>query len=230
MPQQSQILTQLLTCKDHKKAEPRPGCLKCDRLVAYRRANKKNYPDYFNGATGSFGAPLARIAIIGLAPGLHGANQTGRPFTGDQSGHMLFDCLIKEGFATGPFENRPDDGLVLHNTLITNAVRCAPPENKPTRQEVINCRPFLKQRLKAMPNLKVIFALGKIAHDTILKTYDLALSKYPFAHNACYTLPEHGLILISSYHCSRYNVNTGRITENMLRDALKQAKTAAGLD
>lgn len=205
--------------------EPKPDCSLCPRLVAFRRANKKAYPDYFNGAVASFGDEQARILVVGLAPGLKGANKTGRPFTGDFSGELLFRCLTAMGWSNGQNENRPDDGFELHDVMITNAVRCVPPENKPIGAEVNNCRPYLMARLDALPKLKVLFALGKVAHDTTLRNFGFRLADYPFAHKAKHLLPN-GLTLIDSYHCSRYNVNTGRLTETMFMEALMETKVA----
>lgn len=205
--------------------EPKPNCSLCPRLVAFRRANQKTYPDYFNGAVASFGDESASILVVGLAPGLKGANKTGRPFTGDFSGELLFNCLTKMGWSNGQNENHPDDGFELQGVMITNAVRCVPPENKPVGQEVNNCRPFLMARIDALPSLKVLFALGKVAHDTTLRNFGFRLADFPFAHKAEHHLPN-GLILVDSYHCSRYNVNTGRLTEAMFMDALETAKKA----
>ncbi|WP_417451723.1 uracil-DNA glycosylase [Kordiimonas sp.] len=206
-------------------AEPDPGCNQCPRLVAFRQANIKRHPDYYNGAVTSFGDDGAGILILGLAPGLQGANKTGRPFTGDLSGELLFKCLETMGWTGGTNENRPDDSFVLRNVMLTNAVRCVPPENKPTTEEVLKCRPYLMARIDALPRLRVIFALGKVAHDATIRAFFLKLAEYKFAHNARHSLPN-GLTLVDSYHCSRYNVNTGRLTENMLLDAMRGAQQA----
>lgn len=207
------------------KPEPDAGCRKCPRLVKFRRQNEKLYPDYFNGAVSSFGDTEARILVLGLAPGLQGANKTGRPFTGDFSGVLLFKCLEAMGWTMGENGNHADDGLTLKDVMITNAVRCVPPENKPTGPEVNNCRPYLMARMHALPRLKVIFALGKVAHDSAVRTFGLKLADYKFAHAAVHQLPN-GLTLVDTYHCSRYNVNTGRLTEEMFMDALNAAKQA----
>jgi len=196
--------------------------------VAFRRKNERAFPDYFNGAAPSFGPEGARALIVGLAPGLHGANKTGRVFTGDASGEMLFSCLQEAGLTTGVFENDPKDGFDLDGIMITNAVRCVPPENKPTAAEAAKCRPFLESRIRELPNLKALFALGKIAHDATLRTLGLKLADYPFAHQAVHSLPN-GLTLIDSYHCSRYNVNTRRLTREMFLAALADLKKAANL-
>lgn len=199
--------------------EPEKDCALCPRLVEFRRANEAEYPAFFNGAVPSFGDLKARFLIVGLAPGLKGANQTGRPFTGDYAGDLLYSCLTKAGWTKGQYDRRPDDGFELEGAMVTNAVRCVPPQNKPIGSEVNNCRPFLISRIEQLPNLKVLLALGKIAHDTTIKTFGLKQSAYKFAHEAVHQLPN-GLTLVDSYHCSRYNVNTGRLTEEMFLNAL----------
>lgn len=200
--------------------EPAADCTLCPRLVDFRQANQDAYPSFFNGAVPSFGDKNARILVIGLAPGLKGANQTGRPFTGDYAGDLLYKCLKTMGWAAGDYDKRPDDGFTLHDIMITNAVRCVPPQNKPIGSEVNNCRPFLISRMAALPRLKVLFALGKIAHDTTIRTFGYRLADYKFAHEAVHHLPN-GLVLVDSYHCSRYNVNTNRLTEEMFLSALR---------
>ena len=203
--------------------EPKANCRLCPRLVKFRKDNQKTYPDFFNGAVSSFGPMHAPHLILGLAPGLKGANKTGRPFTGDASGELLYRCLDTMGWTTGNNGNEPQDGYDMSHTLVTNAVRCVPPQNKPTAEEVKNCQPFLVSLIDAMPNLKTILALGKIAHDTLIRTYGLRLVDYKFAHNATHTLPN-GITMVDSYHCSRYNVNTGVLTEKMFLDALTTMK------
>jgi len=200
--------------------EPRPNCSLCPRLVQFRTENQAAHPSFYNGAVQSFGSMDARHLILGLAPGLKGANRTGRPFTGDFSGELLYKCLDKIGLSNQQNQNRPDDEYKLTDTLITNAVRCVPPQNKPTTEEVKKCRPYLTNLIGSMPNLTVIFALGKVAHDALLRTYGLTLAHYKFAHNIVHTLPN-GLVLVDSYHCSRYNVNTGVLTETMFMQALQ---------
>jgi len=164
----------------------------------------------------SFGVPTAQLLIVGLAPGLKGANRTGRPFTGDYAGDLLYSTLIQFGFAKGQFAARPDDGLELVNCLITNAVRCVPPENKPTPAEIAACRPFLINTIAAMPALRGILALGKISHDSVLRALGLPLSAYKFTHGAQHAIGD--LIVYDSYHCSRYNTNTGVLTTKMFQD------------
>lgn len=201
-------------------AEPNRECALCPRLVAFREENKSIYPEFFNGAVESFGPIEAPFLIIGLAPGLKGANKTGRPFTGDFSGELLFKSLHKMGWTNDNNQNHADDGFELTNCRVTNAVCCVPPQNKPTASEVNNCRPFLLARLELMKNLKVLMALGRIAHDTTLRTFGLRLADYKFGHGNVHQLPN-GLILVDSYHVSRYNVNTGVLTEAMFMAALK---------
>ncbi len=205
--------------------EPDANCPLCPRLVEFRTENQSLYPSFFNGAVPSFGPESAELVVVGLAPGLKGANQTGRPFTGDYAGDLLYKCLADMGWSTGTYDRRADDGFDLTKVMITNAVRCVPPQNKPTGPEINACRPFLQARLAALPNLKVLLALGKIAHDSTIRTFGLKLSAHPFAHEAVHQLPG-GLVLVDSYHCSRYNVNTGRLTEEMFMNALKRCKNA----
>lgn len=203
--------------------EPQADCTLCPRLVDFRRANQDQYPDFFNGAVPSFGSTDARFLIVGLAPGLKGANQTGRPFTGDYAGDLLYECLAEMGWTSGTYARKATDGFQLENAMVTNAVRCVPPQNKPVGSEVNNCRPFLISRIDSLPQLKVLLALGKIAHDTTIKTFGLKQSAYKFAHEAVHLLPN-GLTLVDSYHCSRYNVNTGRLTKEMFISALKKVQ------
>ena len=189
-------------------------CVLCPRLVAFRDLNRAKAPEWYNGAVPSFGDLEARLLIVGLAPGLNGANRTGRPFTGDYAGELLYGTLLKFGFARGQYAARPDDGLQLVDCIISNAVRCVPPENKPTPEEAATCRGFLKARIAALPNVQAIVALGRIAHDSTLAAFDCRKSLFPFAHGARQTLPN-GLQLFDSFHCSRYNTNTGRLTPEM---------------
>lgn len=200
--------------------EPEKDCSLCPRLVAFRQANAEKYPAFFNGAVPSFGSEDASFLIVGLAPGLKGANQTGRPFTGDYAGDLLYKCVSQMGWTKGTYGQVASDGFTLTNTMVTNAVRCVPPQNKPIGSEVNACRPFLISRINSLPNLKVMLALGKIAHDTTIKTFGLKQSAHPFGHCAVHDLTN-GLKLVDSYHCSRYNVNTRRLTEEMFMDALR---------
>lgn len=195
-------------------AEPPKLCSLCPRLVEFRTLNQAKAPDWFNGAVPSFGADDARLLIVGLAPGLNGANRTGRPFTGDYAGDLLYATLIAFGFARGRYEARPDDGLVLTDCMITNAVRCVPPQNKPLPAEIATCNDFLGARIASLPRLEAIIALGRIAHDSTLTALGCRKSQFPFGHGARHALPA-GLTLFDSFHCSRYNTNTRRLTTEM---------------
>jgi uracil-DNA glycosylase len=196
---------------------PAPDCPLCPRLVAFRTENQQKSPDWFNGAVPGFGDPDAWLLICGLAPGLQGANRTGRPFTGDYAGDLLYATLLKTGLASGTYAKRADDGVTLHGVLINNAVRCVPPQNKPTPEEIRTCRPFLDAQVAALPKLKAILALGQIAHQSAIKAAGGKLPKYPFKHGAAHRVHT-GITVYDSYHCSRYNTNTGRLTESMFED------------
>ncbi len=171
----------------------------------------------------SFGDGDAALLIVGLAPGLRGANRTGRPFTGDYAGDLLYETLLSLGFATGFYNRRPDDGLRLVGCAIANAVRCVPPQNKPTPLEIATCRPFLKATFAALPKLRAVLALGRIAHESVLRTFGARLAAFPFAHGARHDLNA-SLALFDSYHCSRYNTNTGVLTPQMFADAVGQVR------
>jgi len=208
-------------------AEPRADCPLCPRLVIYRGENARREPDWFNGAVPSFGDEGARLLIVGLAPGRTGANRTARPFTGDWAGDLLYATLDQFGFSKGTYRADPADGLELVDAMITNAVRCAPPQNKPVGAEMANCRPFLAARIAALPNLKVMIALGRIAHENALRALGLRPAAFKFAHGAEHAVegPQQGpLTLIDSYHCSRYNTNTGRLTEPMFHAVFETAR------
>jgi uracil-DNA glycosylase family 4 len=211
------------------QAEPPRDCPLCPRLVAYRRALQAEEPTWYNGPAPSFGDPNARLLVLGLAPGRAGANRTGRPFTGDYAGEVLYPALIKHGFARGQFLARADDGLELIDCMISNAVRCVPPENKPTVDEITTCRRFLKGRLEALPKLTTVLALGRIAHESVLTALGAKRSAATFAHGAEATITTSGrpIRLVSSYHCSRYNVNTNRLTTEMFDAVMAQVR--AGL-
>jgi uracil-DNA glycosylase family 4 len=231
---------------------PPHDCPLCPRLLAFRETNRIKYPGWFNAPVPSFGPLTARILIAGLAPGLQGANRTGRPFTGDWAGDLLYATLLKHGLAKGVYEERIDDGLELVDCRIANAVRCVPPQNKPEPFEIKTCRPFLKSELETLPNVKVILALGKIAHDSVCDTLGARKALHPFKHGVAYTLPltmaglepaiqktkkldgrvkpahgERTITLISSYHCSRYNTNTGVLTTEMFEAVVGEAKKLA---
>ena len=200
-------------------------CPLCPRLADFRAANRIAFPDFANAPVESFGAADAHLLIVGLAPGLKGANRTGRPFTGDFAGDLLYETLLKLGLARGRYERRPDDGLTLEGCAIVNAVRCVPPQNKPTPAEIGNCRPFLRAAIDALPNLRTVVALGRIAHESVLRTLGARLAAHPFAHGASHDLGT--LKLFDSYHCSRYNTNTGVLTPQMFDDVLRAARDAA---
>ena len=195
-------------------AEAPKLCGLCPRLVEFREENQRKAPDWFNGAVPSFGDANGRLLIVGLAPGLNGANRTGRPFTGDYAGDLLYSTLLKFGFATGSYASRPDDGLQLVDCIISNAVRCVPPQNKPTPQEISTCCGFLRARIAALPSTRVIITLGRIAHDSTLTALGLRKSQFAFAHGAKHVLRE-DLSMFNSFHCSRYNTNTRRLTTEM---------------
>lgn len=202
--------------------EAPPDCPLCPRLVAYREANKISIPGGFNGAVASFGDQAARLAVVGLAPGRMGANRTGRPFTGDGAGLILYDTLIRTGFARGSYEARPDDGVQLVDCIITNAVRCAPPGNKPETVEEATCRPFLTSRLATLPNLKVIVTLGDVSRRNVLRALGLKASAGIAGHGT--EFPAGPYTVLNSYHCSRLNTNTGRLTPQMFEAVFLRAR------
>jgi uracil-DNA glycosylase family 4 len=202
--------------------EPAKDCPLCPRLMAFRAENSRAHPDWFNGAVPSFGADPARLLIVGLAPGLKGANRTGRPFLGDYAGELLYRTLLKMGLARGRHDPASPDELELVDCMITNAVRCVPPQNKPKPDEIARCRQFLIGRIAALPNLVTLLAIGRIAHDAILDTLNLKKRDFPFAHGARHALPG-GLTLFDSYHCSRQNTNTGRLTTAMFEAVVRDA-------
>jgi uracil-DNA glycosylase len=199
--------------------EPARDCPLCPRLVAFRAENRAANPDWHNAPVPSFGGADARLLVVGLAPGRRGANRTGRPFTGDFAGQLLFPTLVEAGFAAGAYGQTPDDGLRLIDCRVTNAVRCVPPENKPTPPEIATCNAFLKAEIAGLPNLKAMLALGAIAHGAVLALFGLKVKDRPFAHGARHMLPN-GLLLADSYHCSRQNTNTGRLTTDMFRSVV----------
>ena len=206
---------------------PSPDCPLCPRLLSFRLENRERFGRYHNAPVPSFGPLEARLLVLGLAPGLHGANQTGRPFTGDYAGDLLYPTLLQEGWAEGRYGRTSDDGIRLVDCRITNAVRCVPPQNKPVGSEIATCRPFLEQELRAMRNLRVVLALGRIAHDQLLSTLGHRRAAHPFAHGAFHELPD-GLLLADSYHCSRYNVNTGRLTAEMFQAVVRAIRERLG--
>lgn len=206
-------------------SEPPPDCAVCTRLVDFREANRKAHADWFNAPVPSFGPDAARLLIVGLAPGLQGANRTGRPFTGDYAGDLLYATLLKFGFAVGSYGARADDGLALVDCMITNAVRCVPPQNKPTGAESASCRPFLAARIEALPRLRAILALGRIAHDQTVSALGRRRAEHAFGHGRCHAITDR-LRLYDSYHCSRYNTNTRRLTVEMFEAVVADVRKA----
>jgi len=198
-------------------------CHLCPRLEEFRNQSKTANPDWFNAPVPSFGPETAQVLVMGLAPGMQGANRTGRPFTGDWAGDLLYPTLIEFGFATGIYDARPDDGVEMGNCMISNAVRCVPPQNKPTGAEEKMCRGFLKARLQALPNLKAVIALGLIAHKNLVTVFEQKQTAFKFVHGAQHDLAP-GLTLFDSYHCSRYNTNTGRLTQAMFHDVFRAVR------
>ncbi len=208
--------------------DPGRDCPRCPRLVAFRERWRAAEPSWHNAPVPSFGPHRAPLLIVGLAPGLRGANRTGRPFTGDFAGDLLYETLVSHGFARGAYRADPGDGLEMLEAAITNAVRCVPPENKPVGQEIAACRPFLASTLEARPAVRAILALGRIAHEQVLRVTGDRLAAFPFAHGAVHRLAC-GLALYDSYHCSRYNTNTGRLTAGMFRAVFDRIAADLGL-
>ena len=200
-------------------AEPAPDCPLCPRLVAFRATCRLRDPQGYNAPVRSFGPTDARLLVVGLAPGRDGANHSGRPFTGDWAGDLLYETLALTGFAAGRYEERPDDGLDLVDCMVTNAVRCVPPANKPVPAEIATCRTFLVERMASLPALRVVLALGRIAHESVVRAFGAKLSAVPFGHGRRHDVVHAGraLRLFDSYHCSRYNTNTRLLTTEMFR-------------
>jgi uracil-DNA glycosylase family 4 len=205
-------------------AEPPRDCPICPRLVAYRLDNRRADPDAFNGPAPSWGDPSARLLVVGLAPGRNGANRTGRPFTGDYAGVLLYETLTKFGFARGRYQARPDDGLELVDCMVTNAVRCAPPQNKPLPAEEAACRPFLQARIAALPRLQAIVTLGDVSRRNVMKALGLPPGAAAAGHGRRFQAGRYNVF--SSYHCSRLNTNTGRLTPAMFEAVFAAAKDA----
>jgi uracil-DNA glycosylase family 4 len=203
-------------------AGPPRNCPRCPRLVAFREAQRLREPTWFNAPVPSFGPLDAPLLIVGLAPGLQGANRTGRPFTGDWAGDLLYATLNEFGFSRGNYDERVDDGLVLVGCRISNAVRCVPPENKPIPVEIATCRDFLKEEMAAMPKLRALVALGRIAHDSAVAALGAKKSAHAFTHGGAHKIGV--FTLFSSYHCSRYNTNTGVLTPDMFRAVFKAVR------
>ena len=207
---------------DAARTEPDRNCPLCPRLSGFRETNRARAPEWFNAPVPSFGNPDARLLIVGLAPGLQGANRTGRPFTGDFAGDLLYATLLEYGFAKGSYQARPDDGLSLMDCRISNAVHCVPPQNKPLPAEINSCRPYLAATIAAMPRLRTIVALGRVAHQSTIKALGIRGSAAPFAHGAVHQAG--AFRLYDSYHCSRYNTNTGVLTAPMFRAVFARVK------
>ena len=205
-----------------QKPEPGRDCPLCPRLVEYRHAQRKLHPEWFNAPVPAFGGDNARLLIVGLAPGVQGANRTGRPFTGDFAGDLLYETLLKFGLAEGHYRADPHDGLKLKDAMIVNAVRCVPPQNKPLPAEIKTCNGFLRSRMDGLPNLRAIVALGRIAHDGVLTALAAKKSAHPFGHGAEHEVGS--LRIFDSYHCSRYNTNTGVLTPEMFRKVFAKVR------
>ncbi len=204
---------------------PSRDCSLCPRLVEYRMGNCLKFPSYYNGPVPPFGSIDAEILVVGLAPGLNGANQTARPFTNDYAGDVLYPILKEFGLAEGNYQKRKDDGFELKNIRITNSVRCAPPQNKVTGDEVKTCGQFLIEEINDMKNLKIILTLGSVAHSAVLGVLGYKKAAFKFAHNAVHKLDKHNLLMVNSYHTSRYNINTGVLTEEMFRDVIRNLQS-----
>lgn len=202
--------------------EPDHDCPLCPRLVAFRERWRTEKPAWFNAPVPSFGTNDARLLIVGLAPGLQGANRTGRPFTGDYAGDLLYDTLIRFGFASGTYEARPDDGMILEGAKVTNAVRCVPPENKPTGLEIVTCRQFLTATLEALARPGIVVALGRIAHDSVVRALGYSPSRFTFKHGGRHMIGD--VTLFDSYHCSRYNTNTRVLTPEMFHSVFANVR------
>ncbi|WP_166294464.1 uracil-DNA glycosylase [Bradyrhizobium sp. 26S5] len=205
---------------------PDSNCQLCVRLADFRAQARALHPDWFNSPVESFGDPNARLLIVGLAPGMQGANRTGRPFTGDYAGDLLYATLLEYGFASGVYQARPDDGLKLVDSRISNAVRCVPPQNKPLPAEINTCRQFLSATIATMPKLRAIVLLGRIAHESTLKALAIRLAAAPFVHGAVHSAGT--FKLYDSYHCSRYNTNTGVLTTDMFRKVFATVRKDLG--
>jgi uracil-DNA glycosylase len=204
-------------------SQPGRDCPLCPRLVDFRTKTRADFPDWHNAPVSSFGDIGGRLLIVGLAPGMRGANRTARPFTGDWAGDLLYQTLDRFGFSQGSYDSRPDDGLTLKDCRITNAVRCVPPENKPVGAEVRACAPFLLAEIEAMKNLEIMLSLGGLAHGAVLTVLGFKKSAFKFGHQAMHPLPGRPM-LANSYHCSRYNTNTGRLTETMFEDVFRDVR------
>ena len=209
-------------------AAPEADCALCPRLAGFRAVNRAAHPEWWNAPVPSFGTLDASLLVVGLAPGLRGANRTGRPFTGDYAGVLLYETLLRFGFAHGVYAARADDGMALAGCRVTNAVRCVPPENRPLPAEAHTCRPFLAAEMEAMPGLRAVLALGVLAHQAVLRAWGVPLARAAFRHGALHVLPGRPL-LADSYHVSRYNTNTGRLTEVMFAEVVAALRARLGV-
>ena len=209
-----------------ERVEPSRDCPRCPRLVAFRQSWRAKQPDWHNAPVPAFGPIDASLLVVGLAPGLQGANRTGRPFTGDYAGDLLYPTLIEFGFAKGPYEERGYDGLTMVDARISNAVRCVPPENKPATAEIKTCNDFLQAEIAAMPRLRALVSLGRIAHDAAIVALGSKRAAFPFGHGCQHMLGN--VALFNSYHCSRYNTNTGVLTREMFRAVFAKARAYLG--
>jgi len=212
-----------MTSSTISEPEPEKLCQRCTRLVEFRTTCQSTHPDWFNGAVPSFGPQSARLLVVGLAPGMNGANRTGRPFTGDYAGDLLYQTLNDFGFSSGAYDADPEDGLQLVDCMVTNAVRCLPPQNKPIAAEINTCRDFLSARIATLPRLRAIVALGRIAHDATVAALGHRKAAFKFSHGATHTICD-TVCLFDSYHCSRYNTNTGRLTAEMFSEVFQSVK------
>ncbi len=220
-----------MTSVTNQSFEPERDCLLCERLADFRQKHRELNPEWHNAPVATWypnddaieGALKTRLLVVGLAPGLRGANRTGRPFTGDYAGDLLYATMTKFGFAGGQYAANPDDDLTLIDAAITNSVRCVPPENKPVGAEINACRPFLQATIARMPNLRAILTLGKIAHDSTARAFGVRVASVPFGHNRQHQMGEY--TVFSSYHCSRYNTNTGRLSEQMFENVFENIRT-----
>jgi uracil-DNA glycosylase len=203
-----------------------PNCTWCPRLARFLAQARTEYPEYWCRPVASFGPVNARLLIVGLAPGFHGANRTGRPFTGDHAGLLLYETLHELGFSNKPISVAAEDGLKLIDARISNAAKCVPPQNKPLPEEVRRCNAYLQAELRQLKRLRVILALGRIAHDAVLLAHGMKASKFPFAHGAEHRITE-ALVMLDSYHCSRYNTQTRRLTAEMFKSVFKRARSLA---
>ena len=209
------------------RLDPPEDCSLCPRLVEFRNQLRETHPSWHNAPVPSFTADKARLLIVGLAPGKSGANRTGRPFTGDFAGGILYSLLDEFGFSKGAYKEDGGDGLQLRDCIVANAVACVPPQNKPVAKEISTCRPWLDKRIRSMKQLRAILALGRIAHESVVKLFDMRMREAPFRHGESHML-QGGIRLFDSYHCSRYNIQTKRLNREMLQEVFAGVKKYLG--